>query len=140
METAHAPVAPEASLKVFVFSRRSGNAADAGRALETLTLWKMCGRSRIHTSSYGIPLKINGDTDTADEEQQPEHRDVTPPRLLCLPTPLSPWRRQREAHVRVSPRVFWDKYRWRLGGGGVVKDRNESVPEAQKRQDNKGRK
>lgn len=82
METAHAPVAPEASLKVFVFSRRSGNTADAGRALETLTLWKMCGRSRIHTSSYGIPLKINGDTDTADEEQQPEHRDVTPPQTV----------------------------------------------------------
>lgn len=116
METAHAPVAPEASLRVFVFSRRSARTADAGRALETLTLWKMCGISRIHTSSYGIPLKITGEADTADEEQQPKHHDVIPPRLLCLPTPPFPWQRSPLARARVSPRGFLGQVS--EGGGG----------------------
>lgn len=57
------------------------------RALETSTLWKMCGNSGLNNLLHlGLrySLKISGDGDTADKEQQPKHHHVIPPPDCCV--------------------------------------------------------
>lgn len=90
---------------------RSGGSGgrSEGRSEGLTRLWV---ERRSRTSGYGIPLKISGDGDTADEEQQPKHHHVTPPSRQTVVSANSAvavatagGKRLQRARACASPRV-----------------------------------